>query len=404
MAAPLERLNSPDNLGAHDPYALVGEIVSGRFRVLALKHAGPRAVIYEVEPPGVGQMRRALKVVTVAEAREPDVAERLRTVIRALRDADHPNLERVYDVALLPDESPFVVAEWLPQVTLERVLGGRRRLPTVTTLEIFLRIARGCAALHERGVVHGDVRPNHVLVEMAGEEPQDIRVVKVTDAGVPGVLNMGPMGGAAGQVAYMAPECLTGQARSPASDVYALGVLAYRMLTQMLPYRSEDPRASAQDRDPVSRVRWLHLHASPVRPSKLVGTADFSPDVEAVIGRAMAKSLGERFVDAGALVNALEAALEVPALRAPGAVAMPISEILDTEGTSPELAPGKPAPEAAVARSASLADEARVDAARIDLEANGGAAPSAPPVTLPSPRYWAWVLAGVATGALLALV
>jgi serine/threonine-protein kinase len=401
MVAPLERLNSPDNLGAHDPYALVGEIVSGRFRVLALKHAGPRAVIYEVEPPGVGQMRRALKVVTVAEAREPDVAERLRTVIRALRDADHPNLERVYDVGLLPDESPFVVAEWLPQVTLDRVLGGRRRLPTETTLEIFLRIARGCSALHERGVVHGDVRPNHVLLEMAGEEPQDVRVVKVTDAGVPGVLNMGPMGGATGQVAYMAPECLTGQARSPASDVYALGVLAYRMLTQMLPYRPEDPRASEQDRDPVSRVRWLHLHASPVRPSRLVSAADFSPEVEAVIGRAMAKSLGERFVDAGALVNALEAALEAPAMRVAGSVAVPMSEMLDTEGTAPEIAPGQPARGADAPTAAAVTPPAPVV---VDEAASAGPAPNAPPVVLPAPRYWAWALAGVATGALLALV
>jgi serine/threonine-protein kinase len=325
------------------------------------------------------------------------VAERLRTVIRALRDADHPNLERVYDVALLPDESPFVVAEWLPQVTLDRVLGGRRRLPTETTLEIFLRIARGCAALHERGVVHGDVRPNHVLVEMAGEEPQDVRVVKVTDAGVPGVLNMGPMGGATGQVAYMAPECLTGQARSPASDVYALGVLAYRMLTQMLPYRPEDPRASEQDRDPVSRVRWLHLHASPVRPSKLVSAADFTPEVEAVIGRAMAKSLGERFVDAGALVNALEAALEAPATRVAGSVALPMSEMLDTEGTAPEIVPGSPADSVAAAPAGTQPAPVVVESA------SDVSLPSAQPVSLPAPRYWAWALAGVATGALLAL-
>jgi serine/threonine protein kinase len=410
MAFPVERLHSHESLGAHDPYSLVGEIVSGRFRVLSVKHSGPRGVVYEVEPPGVGQLRRALKVLTVAEAREPDVAERLRTVIRALRDAEHPHVERVFDVGHLPDESPFVVAEWLPQVSLERVLGGRRRLPTETNLEILLQIVRGCAALHARGVVHGDLRPSHVLIEMAGEEPSDLRILKLVDAGVPGVLNMGLVGGAAGQVAYLAPECLAGQPRSPASDVYALGVMAYRLLTHHLPYRPEDPRVGSADRDPVSRVRWLHQNASPVRPSRLVPQSTLSPELEAVIGRAMAKSTVERFPDAAALLISLETALRAPVPRFPGAVARPLSEELPTEGTAPErVPPGEEyAPPEAAAAPAGVAAAAPVEAdspdglapeASEDAELRGS--PVGPPATA---VYWTCALAGVATGVLAALL
>jgi serine/threonine-protein kinase len=413
MAFPLERMQSHESLGAHDPYALVGEVVSGRFRVLSVKHSGPRGVVYEVEPPGVGQLRRALKVITVAEAREPDVAERLRTVIRALRDADHPHVERVFDVGHLPDESPFVVAEWLPQVSLERVLGGRRRLPTETSLEILLQTVRGCAALHARGVVHGDLRPSHVLIEMAGEEPSDLRVLKLVDAGVPGVLNMGLVGGAAGQVAYLSPECLAGQPRSPASDVYALGVLAYRLLTQHLPYRPEDPRVNRADRDPVSRVRWLHQNASPVRPSRLVPQATLSPELEAVIGRAMAKSTVERYADAAALLISLENALRAPTPRVPGSVAQPLSEELPTEGTAPEaVVAAMPADEVepadedidadAPATVAGPSATAPADVNAADAEAAAlDPLPDAPPAT---PLYWACALAGVATGILWALL
>ena len=407
MSSPLEKNASPEGFGAYDPYALVGEIVAGRFRVLALKHAGPRAVVYEVEPPGVGQMRRALKVTTVSEAREPDVAERLRTVVRAMREADHPFVERVYDVGFLPDESPFVIAEWLPQLSLERLLEGRRRLSPALAMEILLRIVRGCASLHQRGVVHGDLRPNHVLVDVMGDEPADLRVVKVTDAGVPGVLNMGLVGGATGQVAYMAPECLTGQARSPASDVYALGVLAYRIITERLPYRSDDTRARAEDRDPVSRVRWLHLNASPVRPSKLVGTADFSPAVEAVVGRAMAKSLVERFPDANAMLAALESALVAPIVGGPADSQHLGSEALLTESTVPEAAEHD--------QSASGSAEAGTPEVAATDSGPTGSPPSSvddfvasPPDAAVSGRLfgsmWVWAAAGAVFGCGLALL
>lgn len=405
--AVVDRLFSPDESRMHDPFALVGEIVSGRFRVMSLRHTGPRAVVYEVEPPGVGQLRRALKVVNVAEAREPDVAERMRTVVRAMRDLDHPYLERVFDMGHLPDETPYVIAEWLPQVSLERVLQGRRRLQSATALEILLRATKACAVLHDRGVVHGDIRPNHVLVEMTGEEPADIRVVKLTDAGVPGLLNIGPVGGAAGQVAYLSPECLAGQPRQPASDVYALGVVAYRLLTQFLPYRPEDTRVSPHDRDPVSRVRWLHQNASPLRPSRMVSPADFSPEVEAVIGRAMAKSLVERYPDAGALYQALEQAVRAPAARAPGSVAIPIPEgvgasatsptadLLPTEGTAPEVPAQPPTEEVPVlvVQRPEATPVPRVETPPWE----------AVPAAGPHRAYWLYAAAGAAVGILGAL-
>ncbi len=419
MAAHLERLHSPDDAGVLDPYAIVGEIVSGRFRVLAMKHAGPRQIVYEVEPPGVGHLRRALKVITVAEAREPGVAERLRTVARAIREIEATQIEHVFDVGFLPDESPFLITEWLPHVTLERHLSGRRRLPAATSLEILAEIVRGCAELHLRGVIHGDIRPNHVLLELLGEEPQDIRTVKLTDAGVPGVLNMSPQGGAHGQVAYLAPECQAGQARSPASDVYALGVLAYRLLTLSLPYRAEDPRAATQDRDPVARVRWLHQNASPVRPSRLVHPVDFAPEVEAVIGRAMAKSLVERFPDAIAFLVALEAAMRQPAHREPGAVALPLSDDLPTEDlldeppTNPLPSPAaddvvietpseSPEPSESGAAPIDAAPAASAPAVLASAPASAIASEQSPVPS--SPPLWMWAVAGVATGVVLALV
>ena len=402
MAALLERHPSPVDFGAHDPFALVGEVVGGRFRVLALRHSGPRGLVYEVEPPGVGQMRRALKVLTLPEAREPDVPERLRTVVRGMREVTSTHVERVFDVGVLPDETPFVVTEWLPLPTLEARLSGPTRLPGPTAVAVLLRVVQAVAALHTRSIVHGDLRPAHVLLDLRGEEPHELGDLKVVDAGVPAVVNGAPSGGPRGSLAYLAPECLSGHGRTFACDVYALGVLGYRLLTHVLPYRPDDPRASSHDADPAARVRWLHQNASPVRPSKLVTWADFSPALEAVVGRAMAKSVSERHPDAQALLTALEEALNAPMPGNPGQVAIPraptpagdLKTLLSLNGlVEPQRSVADGAQTPRFTRSA-LTSVASPPENEVDETA---AVRSGPPL-------WAWSAAGLLTGVTLALL
>ena len=385
-------LGGQDDFGAHDPYALVGEVVAGRFRVLGLRHTGPRGLVYEVEPPGVGHMRRALKVLTLPEAREPDVPERLRTIVRGLREVDGTYVERTYDVGILPDDTPFVVTEWLPLPTLETRMVTTTRLSGPTAFALLTRIVQAVAALHARGVTHGDLRPAHVLVEMLGDKPDSIATLKVVDAGIPAVVNGAPSGGPRGAVAYLAPECIAGHGRSPASDVYALGVIAYRLLTHLLPYRPDDPRAAGQDPDPSARVRWLHQNASPVRPSRLIEWADFSPALEAVVGRAMAKSVAERHPNAQALLDALEEALAAP--RAPAVQVAPASNVAAVSELSRA--------EVAATQSAPRPDARHVTtASNVPLPASTSEPRRAPERTTP---MWAWALGGLLVGAALALV
>jgi len=384
-------LGGQDDFGAHDPYALVGEVIGGRFRVLGLRHTGPRGLVYEVEPPGVGHMRRALKVLTLPEAREPDVPERLRTVVRGLREVDATFVERTYDVGVLPDETPFVVTEWLPMPTLEARMVATTRLSGPTVLALLTRIVQAVAALHARGVTHGDLRPAHVLVEMVGDTPEAITALKVVDAGIPAVVNGTPSGGPRGAVAYLAPECIAGQGRTSASDVYALGVIAYRLLTHLLPYRPDDPRAAGQDPDPSARVRWLHQNASPVRPSRLIEWADFSPALEAVVGRAMAKSVAERHANAQALLDALKEALVAP--RAQPQRSAPVvadSGVIEPPPVEPPATPGPSSPprEAGFERTLEPA-----------------LAPPRQPArhTPRAPRLWPWAVVGFVVGVVLAL-
>ncbi|MCB9523233.1 MAG: serine/threonine protein kinase [Myxococcales bacterium] len=283
---------------------LVGQILAGRMRVLDRVHAGPRSRIYEVEPPGVGEVRRALKVLCAPEAREPEVYERLQTLADVDRGIDHPHLERVFTCGRLSDDTPYLACEWLPLPSLASVLKVEGGVDRARALQIIEAVAAALGALHARGLVHGDVRPEHVLVApgVGGFE----RVVLV-DAGVDAALDTPPSRSLTGALAYRAPERLDGATASAAADLYALGVMSWQLITGRLPFRPDDLRAAGVAADPAERLRWLHHNALPLRPS-VAGGALLPPAVEAVIGRAMAKDPRQRPSDADRFLDALDAA------------------------------------------------------------------------------------------------
>lgn len=289
-----------------DLHGLVDQVVAGRFRVLSVRHAGPRSLVYEAEPPGVGQSRRALKVIGRPEAREPEALDRLRQFVEATRGLQHPGLERVHEIGTLPDETPWILTEWLPLTTLDDTLAHAGRLPTARGLEVVGEVAEALDALHGRGLCHGDVRPAHVLVSPTRNGFD--RVV-LTDAGVAAQLQSPLPRGVEGALAYLAPERLAGGDATPASDVYALGVLAWHLLAGRLPFRPDDSRARGAGPDPAERVRWLHLYAPPQRPSRHLREPDFPPAVDIVVERALAKDPARRYPDARAFIEALERAL-----------------------------------------------------------------------------------------------
>ncbi len=283
---------------------LIGQVVAGRMRVLARQHRGPRGRVYEVEPPGVGEVRHALKLLTAPEAREPEVYDRLQILADVARGIDHPNLEPMHGCGRLEDDTPYLVADWLPLPSLSSVLHLEGGLDRLRALQVIEAIAAALGALHARGLVHGDVRAEHILVQPGVGGFEQIVLI---DAGIDAALDSPTARGLTGRLAHRAPEREGGRSASAPGDVYALGVLAWRLLAGRLPFRAEDLRAQGVDADPAERVRWLHRHALPVRPSLAGGTA-VPAAVEAVIGRALAKRPADRYPDGDTLLDALDAA------------------------------------------------------------------------------------------------
>ena len=166
----------------------------------------------------------------------------------------HPDIVEVFGFGTLPDGRRYHLMDLLDRgALLDRLLAEQTRLPLAQTLAILRGVARALAAAHARGVAHGDLKPANVFVDS-----RDGSVPKLLDFGLAALRGEPGQPTLAGSPHYMSPEQCRGEPPSAASDVYAFGVLSYRLLAGVLPFEGED---------------WLdvlvrHTSEEPVPPSR----------------------------------------------------------------------------------------------------------------------------------------
>ncbi len=260
--------------GRVGPYRLLGEL--GR---------GGMGVVYRAEDTRLGRLV-ALKCLPAALAHDARAKERLMLEARAAAALDHPNVCTVYEVAETDAGQPYIALACYDGETLaDRLAGGA--LPVGEAERIGGEIAAGVAAAHARGVVHRDLKPSNVFLTQDG-------TVKVLDFGVAEVAGVAlhQTGRTAGTVEYGAPEQAHGRADAR-SDVWALGVVLYEMLTGRHPFVA--PYHAA--------VLYAVLHEQPPPPSAL--NPDVPPELDAVVAQCLAKDPEDRYPDAAALGAAL---------------------------------------------------------------------------------------------------
>ncbi len=230
----------------------------------------------------------AVKVLAERHARNADVRARFTREARAAaRLSAHPNVVTVFDVGE-HDGQPFIVMEYLDGGSVHDRLRSGAASPD-RAIEWLSQAAAGLDAAHAQGIVHRDVKPANLLLD-------DDDRVHVTDFGIASAAGLDTLtlpGTVLGTAGYLSPEQARGEAATAASDRYALGVVAYELLTGRRPYAAETPVTEA----------FAHLNA-PIPSAAEVAPA-LPAGVDAVFERALAKEPDDRPASAGELVEDL---------------------------------------------------------------------------------------------------
>jgi tetratricopeptide (TPR) repeat protein/tRNA A-37 threonylcarbamoyl transferase component Bud32 len=263
-----------------------GDIVGKRYRVIRFIARGGMGEVYEAEDLEL-QVHIALKSIASERAEDAPALERFKREIQLARKITHPNICRIFDVGYDEKGVAFLTMELLGGETLaERIRRAGPMTPS-EALPILEQMAAALDAAHAASVIHRDFKSHNVM--LTGE-----RVV-VTDFGMARPIEMDSAltaeGAMVGSPAYMAPEQVQSQALSPATDVYALGVVLYEMVTGELPFTAETALATAAKR-----------LTEPPPPMKGV-----DPKWQRVILRCLALRPEDRYARAAEVMSALGA-------------------------------------------------------------------------------------------------
>jgi eukaryotic-like serine/threonine-protein kinase len=238
---------------------------------------------------------REVAIKVLAERHAVDEATRQRFTREALASArlsSDPAIVTIFDVGEWEDR-PFIVMEYLGGGSLEARL-AKGKPGAAQALAWLEQAARAIDTAHAQGIVHRDLKPGNLLLDDNG----DVHVADFGIASATGTDSLTIAGTILGTAGYLSPEQAQGERATPASDRYALGVVAFELLTGRRPFARDTPTAEAA------------AHASAPIPSVADHAADLpAAQLDAVFRRALAKRPGERFPTALELVHALRAAL-----------------------------------------------------------------------------------------------
>lgn len=269
-----------------------GELFARRYRVVRVLGRGAMGVVYEAVHAELGH-RVAIKLLRAGKADDERAVRRFQREARLAAQLTSPHVVEVLDVDRTEDGVPYLVMAFLEGRDLATEVEERERLGHVPIPEVVawaLGICDAMRAAHEAGIVHRDLKLSNVFLTSQG-------VVKVIDFGVAsfhgGDAESSSTVSVAGTPRYMAPEQLLGEAPNPASDVWAVGVLLYRLLTRRFPFEASTMAAQ------MLAIMDGEKRIEDVAPHVPKGLAD-------VVHRALGKTLEERWSTIAELREALE--------------------------------------------------------------------------------------------------
>jgi serine/threonine protein kinase len=265
----------------------------------------------------------AIKILHFELVASHDALTRFQREISAIERLRHPNVVRAQENGTLADGRPFLVMEYLEGSSLREIIRDRGAIPPEEVIAILGPICEALTIAHESALVHRDIKASNVVIAQGQSGPRpvllDFGLVKLVDDTGPGLTSSRTM---LGTPTAMAPEQMRGEPVDARTDVYALGLLAYHMLTGQPAFTAGGGAIKS----------YLQLHGPRPRPSAKI---DIDPAIDGPIMKALAPSPAERYTSAKELFEGLRAVVQ---LRSSGTFPIPkitASEVNDTTLVTP---------------------------------------------------------------------
>jgi len=265
---------------------LIGQTIS-HYRIVDKLGEGGMGVVYKATDTTLNR-DVAVKFLPAHLKSDKQAKQRFIHEARAASALNHANIAVVHEIDETPEGQVFIVMAYYEGQTLkDKLKDGMFSVNEAIT--IVSQIASGLAAAHQKGILHRDIKPANILFGNDGH-------AKLADFGLAklaGQTKVTKTGTTVGTVAYMSPEQASGDDVDHQSDVFSLGVVLYELLTGRLPFTG--------DRDVAILYQIVNTNPEPASQFR----ADLSPDIEAVLGRALAKQREERYASASDLLDDL---------------------------------------------------------------------------------------------------
>lgn len=268
------------------PDKLIGQQI-GNYRVTRLIGAGGMGAVYEAIHEQINR-RAAIKVLHAETVANPELGRRFINEARAVNQIAHPGIVQVFDFGSLPSNEPYIAMEFLEGETLSERIERLGKMPERDVVRIGRQVASALTAAHEKQIIHRDLKPDNIMLVADKESPGRERA-KVLDFGIAklqGTGSAGATGGSGtrthailGTAPYMSPEqCRGSHQITERTDVYALGIVLYEMLTGHPPFVAEEE----------VEVMTMHIKSPP--PPLRKALPSISKPLEELIGRMLSKA------------------------------------------------------------------------------------------------------------------
>jgi serine/threonine-protein kinase len=285
-------MNTPRSAAKpQDP--MLGRVVAGRYRLEARAGEGGMGVVYRARHVLIDRVV-ALKLIRPDLRGETHLRAWMLREARAANRVDHAHIIDIHDIGETEEGELYLVMEYLVGTSLSSEL-AKGPMPLARAVDILEQMCAALARAHDLGVVHRDLKSDNILLSTRGGRKDFVKILDFGLAHLAMDPRLAPKGAVFGTPEYMSPEQARGEEAGPPSDLYALGVLFFEMLTGQLPFRSND-------RDTLLEMQRT---APPPKPSAI--KPDILPQAEAIVLKLLEKERRKRYQDAHHLHEELKA-------------------------------------------------------------------------------------------------